>query len=97
MRLSTVPTMSATESDRRGTPSEIAHRHASFQIEFALPRNSIKNPRRIEGGWFIHQVRKLRMATHSINSSARLILAPGMRGEKPSASDRHAFRKLASR
>ena len=54
-----------------------------FQIEFALPRNSIENPRRTEGDGFTLQVHKLRMAAHSITSSARLILAPGMRGEKP--------------
>src|SRR6516164_11620344 len=61
--------MSATWSDRRGTPSDIAQRHASFQIEFALPRNSIENPHRIEGGPF----NRLGMATHSITSSARAL------------------------
>src|SRR5215472_1303622 len=88
MRLSTVPTMSATYSDRRGTPSDIAHRHASFQIEFALPRNSIENLHRIEGGRFTHQVHKLRMATHSIILSARLFWHPGcvVRNHEPAVA-----------
>jgi hypothetical protein len=30
--------------ERRGTPSDIAYRHASFPIEVALPRNSIQKP-----------------------------------------------------
>jgi hypothetical protein len=37
MRFSTVPTMRATKSERRGTPSENAQRHASLNVNIDLP------------------------------------------------------------
>src|SRR6266851_2922955 len=37
MRFNTVPTTRATKNERRGTPSESAHRHASLNVNMCFP------------------------------------------------------------